>query len=281
MTIEESMNVKSKLKKFFLRILFTISGNKLAQAWLEKVFYITRILLGMGSGSFPSESGEKAIFDYLKNDWEDKNGAITIFDVGANKGQFLELILKKIKGIDFTVYCFEPVESIFEELKNKFWGSKGVIFEQIGFDNVSHESEIYYDYSGSLRASKFKRDLRHLGVDFNYSEIVKYLTLDQYCSEQNIENIDLLKIDVEGNELNVLKGAKDLLKKKAIKSITFEFGRAQIDSNTFFKDYYYFLIGFGLKNLFRILPNGYLKPISEYNEKNEVFFTTNYLAIMR
>ena len=46
----------------------------------------------------------------------------------------------------------------------------------------------------------------------SFSEInVHTQTLDNFCLEEKINNIDVLKIDTEGNELNVLKGAKKLL----------------------------------------------------------------------
>ena len=48
----------------------------------------------------------------------------------------------------------------------------------------------------------------------------------------------IIKIDVEGNELDVLKGASDFL--KDVKVIQFEFGGSNIDSRTFFQDYWYF-----------------------------------------
>ena len=54
----------------------------------------------------------------------------------------------------------------------------------------------------------------------NFSEInVQTQTLDNFCLEEKINNIDVLKIDTEGNELNVLKGAKKLLEQNKINII--------------------------------------------------------------
>jgi FkbM family methyltransferase len=238
------------------------------------------MLLGQGSGAFPNSSGEKKIFKYLLGEIKEINGSYLIMDVGANEGQFLEITLQEMTNNNFSVICFEPVAKAYEILEQKFGNSDNIILEKIGLDNFVHTSEIFYDQPGSLRASKYLRDLRHLGITFLASEIVRFTTLDKYCAVRKINQIDLLKIDVEGNELNILKGAKRLLEKRAIKLITFEFGRAQIDSGTFFKDIYYFLSDFGMKKLFRILPNGYLKPILKYDEQNEIYFTTNYLVMM-
>ena len=48
---------------------------------------------------------------------------------------------------------------------------------------------------------------------------VKTTTIDSYCKKYNVESIDILKIDVQGNELKVLQGAKRMLKEKRVKLI--------------------------------------------------------------
>jgi FkbM family methyltransferase len=48
------------------------------------------------------------------------------------------------------------------------------------------------------------------------------ITLDGFCDQKNIEEIDILKVDVEGFEINVFKGAKELFKAKKIKLLIFE-----------------------------------------------------------
>lgn len=262
-------------------MLFLITGNKYAQKILDKFFYWIRIFMGFGSGAFPIDSGEKAVFVYLSKLKRKKIEPFTIFDVGANKGQFLQLLLDNLFVSDYKVFCFEPVKETFKVLEEKFGGIEKISLINKGLDNSVNISKIFFDKPGSLRASKYRRDLRHLGLDFSLSEDVQYTTLDQFCSSSGVDYIDLLKIDVEGNEYNVLKGAEKLLKNGQIKLITFEFGRAQIDSGTFFKDLYYYLKKFGLEYIYRIHPSGYLQPIPEYDEKNEVFFTTNYLAVMK
>lgn len=269
------------MKKNLLRILFTLSGNKFAQNLLEKVFTLVRILLGIGSGSFPSDSGEQKIFDVLIKLHPIKDETLTIFDVGANEGQFLQILLNKLENENYRIYAFEPTTAAFQELSNTFFSSDQIFLENLGLDNITHRSKIFYDFPKSLRASKYQRDLKHLGVDFSLSEDVNYVTLDDYCETNQITNIDLLKIDVEGNEYNVLKGSEEMLSRNAVHLIAFEFSRAHIDSRTYFKDIYYFLKEHKMKFLYRVMPNGYLKPIEKYDEKLEMFFPTNYLALMQ
>ncbi len=227
------------------------------------------------------DSGEVAIVNYLRNKNIERKEKFTIFDVGANKGQFLELLLDNMSCDEFDIFCFEPIQAAYNDLQQKFCALEHAVFENYGLDHIVHEGEIYFDQPASLRSSKYQRDLRHLGILFSESERVKFTTLDQYCLNHEIDAIDLLKIDVEGNEFNVLKGSETMLTRNAIRLITFEFGRAQIDSDRYFKDYYYYLTDFGMKHLYRILPNGFLKSIKKYDESNEIFFTTNYLAVMK
>jgi hypothetical protein len=101
-------------------------------------------------------------------------------------------------------------------------------------------------------------------------------TLDEYCRENNVATVDLLKLDVEGHELAVLNGGRELLDRGAIDFIQFEFGGCNIDSRTYFRDFHSLLAP--RFHLYRILARG-LWPIDRYDESLEAFGTTNYLAI--
>ena len=88
-----------------------------------------------------------------------------------------------------------------------------------------------------------------------------------------------MKLDVEGNELAVLRGSQESLKTKRIKALTFEFGSGNINSRTFFHDFWDVLKGYGY-TIKRICPGGILLEIAEYYEDLEHFRgVTNYLAI--
>jgi len=103
-------------------------------------------------------------------------------------------------------------------------------------------------------------------------------TIDDYCSENAIKHIHLLKIDIEGHELDALAGARRMFDKKSIDIVTFEFGGCNIDTRTFFQDFWYFFSEINMK-IFRITPSGYLHPIESYKEIHEQFRTINFIAI--
>jgi len=85
-------------------------------------------------------------------------------------------------------------------------------------------------------------------------------------------------MSVGGHELDVLTGASEMFHKRAIQMVTFEFGGCNIDTRSFFQDFYYFFQDFGM-NISRITPSGYLFPIPSYKEILEQFRTTNFVAI--
>lgn len=140
------------------------------------------------------------------------------------------------------------------------------------------ETTLYYDKENSGLASLYNRQLDYRGIEFCMSEKIMIDTLDHYCEVNNIETIDFLKMDIEGNELKALNGAKKLLAEKRIKNIQIEFGGCNIDSRTYFRDFWN-LLNENFK-VYRILQDG-LREIPRYGERLECFVTTNYLFIKK
>ena len=99
---------------------------------------------------------------------------------------------------------------------------------------------------------------------------------DIFCAEKGIDNIDFLKIDVEGYEHKVLKGFEGILKRGGIKVIQFEYGYVNIDTHFLLKDFYDYLQSFGMK-LGKIYPS--YVDFREYEYKDEDFYGPNYLAV--
>jgi FkbM family methyltransferase len=260
------------------RVLSKISGHDYIQRCLEKNIRASLYLMGVGSGSDVSASGEEAVFRALGQRFAPP---YCIFDVGSNQGQFLQIALKNIPFQDLSIHCFEPGRETFKALTRFAAGldeHAAIKLNNIGVGNEKGQAVLHFDQHGSALASLTKRNLDHFDIAFEESERVEIDTIDSYCVENVINHIHLLKIDIEGHELDALVGAKKMLESKSVDMVCFEFGGTDIDTRTFFRDFWRFFSQVKMR-LFRITPSGYLSPIDSYREIHEQFASTNFLAI--
>jgi len=254
-------------------IISKCAGNKYAQKILEKNIMFSHYLSGVGSGGGVQNSGEKSVLDFLTS----KSEPYCIFDVGANKGQYLNMVFNELRQRDFEIHSFEPSKYTFELLQKNSPDSAKIKLNNLGLGRDVGEYTLYSNEQGSGLASLTKRKLDHFNIYFNGAEKIRITSLDNYCFENCIKHIHLLKIDVEGHELDVLNGANKMFADHSIDVVTFEFGGCNIDTRTFFQDFYYFFNEKKMQ-LFRITPSGYLFPIRKYKEQYEQFITTNFIA---
>lgn len=257
--------------------LIKVSGNRFFQSLLERNVQLSHYLMGIGAGGGVLSSGEKSIFQVLKSK---KRAPYCIFDVGANQGQFLGLALENLETDEFDIHCFEPGHGTFKILRNSSKEDKRIKLNNIGLGKEGGKASLHYDHTGSGLASLTKRKLEHFDIDFSQSEEVVIDTIDHYCSENGIDHIDLLKIDIEGHELDALTGASEMFSTRSIDIVTFEFGGCNIDTRTFFQDFWYFFTEADFA-IFRITPSGYMHPVKTYREIHEQFLTVNFLAVAR
>jgi FkbM family methyltransferase len=203
------------------------------------------------------------------------NGGVFI-DVGANKGLYSkELLFQYGKNVT-ELHLFEPSKELAE--KHLKFADDRVRINNIALSDSSGTATLYKVTGNSGLNSLTKRRLDHFEVAMDAAEEIKTITLDEYVDSHGIRAIDLLKIDVEGHELDVLKGATLNLKNNTIKCIQFEFGGCNIDTRTFFQDFWYFLHGEFDYKIYRVTPFG-VTQLNKYSELDEIFLTTNFLAV--
>ncbi len=141
----------------------------------------------------------------------------TCIDVGANLG-FVSAILSLHSK---KVFSFEPEPKNIERFKD--------LLEKNSIRNIEIVEKAVADKSGKLRFytsphahAHHSLGLAHAGQSENNYIEVETITLDKFCNQNNIHEIDCLKVDVEGFEHEVFLGAEELLKNKRIKNIIFE-----------------------------------------------------------
>jgi hypothetical protein len=239
----------------------------------QQIFYyaesISSKLQGKGWGGYSIFEEINACKKLLKN-----RNVKFIFDVGANEGDYTKELLKYYNQANY--YLFEPNLLNYNKLKLQFSALKNIKIINKALSNKDGDDFLYSDKSGSALGSLIKRKLDYLNINFNIKEKINSTRLDTFLTDLNKDIIiDYFKMDVEGSEIKILEGIGKFIDQ--IKLIQFEFGGSNIDSRTFFQDFWFF---FKDKNfdLFRITPAG-PKKIKSYNESTEYFNTTNYIAL--
>jgi len=203
-------------------------------------------------------------------------GETVLFDVGANKGGYTELLMTAFPNP--IVHAFEPGPDAFRELDARHGNNPKVHLNNVGCSSSSGALTLYSDYPGSSLASIYQRNLEHVGVSLSHAGSVSVITIDEYCEARGIRRIAFLKIDVEGHELEVIKGAQRIMAKDCVDMIQLEFGGCNIDSRTYMKDFWLLLSN--RYDFFRITPHG-LSPIERYTEAQELFGYQNIFLIRK
>lgn len=143
------------------------------------------------------------------------------FDIGAHTGETALAALRNFEGA--TVYSFEAHPTTFAELRKAVTDSRVKLFplaisNRIGnatffdFGHLATCNSLVGENQFAVRAGNTARTLS-----------VPCITLDQFCEQENVPHIDVLKIDTEGHDLSVLQGAVGTLKNRGVSFVHIEF----------------------------------------------------------
>jgi len=138
----------------------------------------------------------------------------TVFDVGANIGQY-SMLASKLVGNQGKVYAFEPSPDVVKPLKHHLKINNCSNVDLVPKAVSSHNGLAEF-YPANERGNQGVGSLLPSNPDQGQTRTessvsVETITLDSFCEKHGIERVDLLKIDVEGYDLDVLKGAERLL----------------------------------------------------------------------
>src|SRR5207344_3202780 len=142
----------------------------------------------------------------------------------------------------------------YKELCNTFAEHNNVTIIEKGCGNNPEQVKLYSFENIDTLASLYNS---FKGKPSQVFSTIGIIRLDDFLSENSIPHIDLIKIDVEGHELEVLRGMKLCIEQKKVEVIQFEFGSFNIISRTFFKDFWELLQND--YDIYRILKDGLFK----------------------
>ena len=167
-----------------------------------------------------------------------------VFDVGANVGQTSIKFNNEYKHA--KIFSFEPVSSTFHQLQENTRSYERVNCNKLALGNREGTADIrLYDQRNSVLNSLNVEAMKYAGEEV---ETIVVTTGDKFCEINGVTEIDLLKIDTEGYEIQVLEGFDKMLSNAKIKALYCEVGFSPENKrNTFINDLILFLYTKGYK----------------------------------
>lgn len=157
-----------------------------------------------------------------------KDEEAVIFDVGANDGETVRSFLTAFpRG---RVVAFEPAQQCYTALKEMFTREPRVAVHNVALGSSRGTSQLNL-YAGSNMNSLLEIERRpveavkstfdKLGAKVGTAE-VQVETIDGFCAQNGVAQVDVLKVDTQGFDMQVLNGAEERLRKHQIKTLLLE-----------------------------------------------------------
>lgn len=196
-----------------------------------------------------------------------------VFDVGANVGDWSESATGALPTA--TIHAFEIVPETAEQLRQRLQlaGLTAVTVNAFGMSDAPGTVQVAhlpgFTEGSSAAVTQPLGEVQWLNCPVT--------TGDGYCAEHGIEHIDLLKLDVEGLEQRVLAGFEQMLSRRAIDVVQFEYGHLNASVRFLLGDFYELFDRHGYA-VGKIFPDGVeLRPYNAWRDEN--FKGPNYLAV--
>jgi FkbM family methyltransferase len=202
-----------------------------------------------------------------------------IVDVGANVGQTALLFHSHFPKAH--IYCFEPFLETYEKLESNLKGVSGIFCNNLALGDKNEDVIVLRPSEGDSLRNSLKNDI---GFEQGalVEESVRVVTLDSFVGQLGERiNIDLLKIDTEGYDLRVIKGAIGLLNAGLVKMVFCEVGFSKdndvhvhfCEMNEFLENVGFVFVGLFNTNVRKVLE----RPVFG----NALFVSKEYLHLIK
>lgn len=141
-----------------------------------------------------------------------------VFDVGANVGQTVAKMRKYLRSP--VLHCFEPTPATFAKLSERCGQLDNVYLNNVGLADRAGELELHQ--LDSCEMNSFLPPAEDSWGNVVAREVVPVTTIDEYCVQRSIDRIDVLKTDTQGFDLDVIKGARQMIAENRVHLIYLE-----------------------------------------------------------
>lgn len=255
-------------------ILSPLRAKKEFTPVFEKLFEMG--VYGMNHDRLVSSvvSGEQRVLVDLFSDISSSKTFVAM-DIGAHKGEYTRILKDVIPHENFKIFCIEPSKECYSILVEEFKNIKNISIHNVAIGKS--KSPIYLVNPGYSTAylSTQKPELKKF-------ELINQTTFEEFCVQNKIANVDLLKIDAEGSEFDILSTSWDYISTQLKpRYIQFEFGEnnALIEQGVHFADFYSMLTG-SHYTIFKVAKNG-LASLPKKVKMREIYYGANYMAILQ
>ena len=192
---------------------------------------------------------------------------ITIFDVGANVGQ--SSLEYAYYFPNATIHSFEHVSQTFERLKENVANLESIKPHHyaLGPQNETVVLRLQEKSTNNSLNPVVQEGKASHSRGTGKSEVVKMLTLDNFCTQNKIGRIDFLKLDAGGFDLRILEGASRLLQERRIKRL---FVEVTLDPRN--------PVHCQFNTIATFLEQRGMFPVALYDQKVTETFSNNYYA---
>jgi len=201
--------------------------------------------------------------------------SVQVIDVGANVGQWSAALISAARQAgrltDLRLHAFEPSSYTYRRMSEALDGRGVAMFHAGLSDRVGHAT-LHVAGPGAGINSLHRPD----GLADLSTEQVVVTTLDEHARENNLDSVALVKIDTEGHDLAVLRGASELLARQRIAVVQFEYNHRWIYGRSFLRDAFELLEPLGYR-IGKLTPRG-VEFYPCWDADLETFVEGNYVA---
>jgi FkbM family methyltransferase len=190
-------------------------------------------------------------------------------DVGTNKGDWARAALRVNSNLE--LHCFEPFAQSFKALGAAAWPATTRL-NQLALSDQPGTRTLHLFKNPRLNSLHARAGLAQGEVT---REEVSVTTLDDYAKTAGLTEIDFLKVDVEGEELRVLRGGRGLFAARRVRFAQVEYGGTYIDANVLFRDVFKFATEHGY-HVYQLHPRGW-RHYPSYEPDMENFRMKNFI----